>query len=105
MKFDELDNSLAEVGNHLSALKMNQQLDIFESVWATTHVHIGFDAEDKEALNYRFFQHVAFILLSYEHKIAECFPRPCCGVKLPAKPEPEEPIYVDEPLETTDEMD
>ena len=79
MQLDKFEDSFDEIRDYLSALKAKEHVDVLESVWATAHVHIGFDAEKKADLSHDFFQHVAFLLLSYERLITLCFPRRCSG--------------------------
>jgi hypothetical protein len=95
MRFDWLEESFDEIGIYLSALKAKQYVDVLKSVWATAHVHIGFDAETKADLSHRFFQHVAFMLLCYERLITLCFPRRCSGAVLSNRVVPEAPLDVD----------
>lgn len=92
MRFDRLKESFDEIENYLFALKAKQHVDVLKSVWATAHVHIGFDAETKADLSHHFFQHVAFILLSYERLITLCFPRRCSGAVVSSPVVSEAPI-------------
>ena len=83
MSLHHKNAAFAQIGAYLSALNNQGQVDSMTSVWATTHVHIGFDKDTREELAFTFFQHVAFILLCYERIITRCFPRRSCGVEAP----------------------
>jgi hypothetical protein len=83
MKFQELEASFEEIKQHFTALRAQEHVDALESVWSTAHVHIGFNREAKADLSFRFFQHVAFMLLCYENLITLCFPRRSSGIAVP----------------------
>ena len=95
MRLDQFEESFSEIRDYLSVLKAQEHVDVLESVWATAHVHIGFNAEKKEDLSHNFFQHVAYLLLCYERLIILCFPRRCSGA----------PVHRSEPTEVEDQQD
>lgn len=75
------DEALQDIEKYLQALS-NSQSAILPSVWASTHVHIGFNFENSSDISTPLFQHLAYILLLHEDLISKCFPRSRSGIKI-----------------------
>jgi hypothetical protein len=88
------EDAFKEVGNYLTALR-TKETSTFDSVWASSHVHVGFNFERPEDMPILQLQHLAYILVQHEDLISKCHPRSRCGVRLPQK-EPEELQYDEE---------
>ena len=52
----------------------------FDSVWAGTHVHVGFNAENPADISLPFLQHLVFILLVNEPLISKLHPKYRSGI-------------------------
>lgn len=73
------DEALEQIEKYLAALG-DSQSTILPSVWASTHVHIGFDYKASRDISTPLFQHLAYILLLHEDLISKCFPRSRSGI-------------------------
>lgn len=90
----EKGEALEEIEKYLAALGSSQST-ILPSVWASTHVHIGFDYKIPRDISTPLFQHLAYILLLHEDLISKCFPRSRSGIttqEIEVTPEPVEPV-------------
>ncbi|KAK5064432.1 hypothetical protein LTR84_000265 [Exophiala bonariae] len=85
------DEALEQIGKYLKALD-STQLTILPSVWASTHVHIGFDYSSASHISTPLFQHLAYILLLHEDLISKCFPKSRSGIIAKEPKTPTEPI-------------
>lgn len=75
------DEALGQIANYLRALD-SAHSTILPSVWASTHVHIGFDYKNPSDISTPLFQHLAYILLLHENLITKCFPRSRSGIMI-----------------------
>ncbi|KAJ9622112.1 hypothetical protein H2204_011693 [Knufia peltigerae] len=90
----DLDNkrpAFQQIQQYLGALN-NQDTFLMESVWASTHIHIGFNFDKPEDMPILLLQHLAYILLLHEDLLSKCHPRSRCGIELPNSV-PEEPTW------------
>lgn len=78
--------ALETVGKYLNSL-CGDDTSILESIWASTHVHVGFNFEKPEDMPMLLLQHLAYMLVLHEDLLSKCHPRSRCGVRL-AKVEP-----------------
>ncbi|KEF63149.1 uncharacterized protein A1O9_01125, partial [Exophiala aquamarina CBS 119918] len=93
------DEALLQIEKYLEALSSDRSM-VLPSVWASTHVHIGFDFKDSSDISTPIFQHLIYILLLHEDLISKCFPRSRSGIKIEEQ-RPEEPLF--SPLDDDDE--
>jgi hypothetical protein len=86
---DKKDEACAEVGRYVQALR-GEDTFALESVWASAHVHVGFNFDHPKDMPMLLLQHLAYILVLHEDLISKCHPRSRCGIPIPQK-EFEEP--------------
>ncbi|KIW72105.1 hypothetical protein PV04_00325 [Phialophora macrospora] len=87
--FDKKNEAFAELGRYVQALR-GEDTSALESVWASAHVHVGFNFDHPTDMPLLLLQHLAYILVLHEDLISKCHPRSRCGVPIPQK-EFEEP--------------
>ena len=80
-----------EIRTYLEALN-GTETSTFRSVWASVHVHIGWNLENPEEMPLLTLQHLAYILVLHEEIISKCHPRSRSGIPVPKKmlPEPDD---------------
>jgi len=88
------NEALRQIETLLGALSGDQSM-ILPSVWASTHVHIGFDFTNSSDISTDLFQHLIYVLLLHEDLISKCFPRSRSGIKVEDQ-EPAEPDILDD---------
>jgi hypothetical protein len=106
--FAKKDEALLHIEKYLRSLGNNHST-ILPSVWASTHVHIGFNFEKSSDISTPLFQHLAYILLLHEDLISGCFPKSRSGIKIeeqaPEEPSPPPFDENDEPFDPNQEFD
>ncbi len=100
---DKKNEALAEVGNYLQGL-ITRETSTMGSVWASAHVHIGFDFKEPGDMPVLLLQHLANILVLHEDLISKCHPRSRSGVSVTAECEepPASPFEDDEDFDPND---
>ncbi|KIW26470.1 uncharacterized protein PV07_09563 [Cladophialophora immunda] len=73
--------AFSQVGKYLRAL-ISTETSILESVWASAHVHIGFNFSHPDQMPILLLQHLAYILVLHEDLLSKCHPRSRCGIRL-----------------------
>ncbi|KAL6250702.1 hypothetical protein RBB50_003005 [Rhinocladiella similis] len=88
-----------QIEEYLGALNTPDTF-VMDSVWASTHVHVGFNFDKPEDMPILSLQHLAYMLVLHEDLLSKCHPRSRCGAELP-KSVTEEPSWeeIDEDFE------
>ncbi|KIX94032.1 uncharacterized protein Z520_10369 [Fonsecaea multimorphosa CBS 102226] len=73
--------AFSQVGTYLGAL-FSKETSTLESIWASTHVHVGFNFSNPEDMPLLLLQHLAYILVLHEDLLSKCHPRSRCGIRL-----------------------
>ncbi|KIW50697.1 hypothetical protein PV05_09485 [Exophiala xenobiotica] len=82
-ELEHKDDAFAQIQQYLAALNGKDVL-VMESVWASTHVHVGFNFDKPEDMPILLLQHLAYILVLHEDLLSKCHPRSRCGAKPPS---------------------
>ncbi|KIW12301.1 hypothetical protein PV08_09578 [Exophiala spinifera] len=88
-EFRNKESAFQEIEQYLGALS-SPDIFMMDSVWASTHVHVGFNFDKPADMPILLLQHLAYILVLHEDLLSKCHPRSRCGVELPESV-PEEP--------------
>ena len=79
-RLDQKDQPIADLSSRLATLS-SPSVDMVPSIWASLHVHIGFNAPQPCDPNFKTLQHLAYILLVHEDLITSLFPTHCSGLE------------------------
>lgn len=82
-----------QVGRYLGSL-IGKDMSLLESIWASTHVHIGFDFEAPDDMPMLLLQHLAYILVLHEDLLSNCHPKSRSAIEIP-NASPSEPVLED----------
>jgi hypothetical protein len=82
-ELEHKEDAFAQIQQYLAALNGEDVL-VMESVWASTHVHIGFNFDKPEDMPMLLLQHLAYILVLHEDLLSNCHPRSRCGAEPPS---------------------
>ncbi|KAK4936859.1 hypothetical protein LTR10_022381 [Elasticomyces elasticus] len=81
-RLDEKAEAFRQIQRYMNALD-GKPTCMMESVWASTHVHVGFDFERPEDIPMSLLQHLAYILVVHEDLLSKCHPKSRSGVERP----------------------
>ncbi|KIV77517.1 hypothetical protein PV11_09307 [Exophiala sideris] len=102
-RLDEKAEAFRQIQRYMNALD-GKQTCMMESVWASTHVHVGFDFEAPEDMPVSLLQHLAYILVMHEDLLSKCHPKSRSGVERPKTILPEhDPDIYDEDFDPEEE--
>ncbi|KAI1619430.1 hypothetical protein EDD37DRAFT_217138 [Exophiala viscosa] len=86
-RLEEKENAFRQIQRYMVAFE-GKQTCMMESVWASTHVHIGFDFGRPADMPMSLLQHLAYILVMHEDLLAKCHPRSRSGIGRPRQVDP-----------------
>ncbi|EXJ96200.1 hypothetical protein A1O1_01326 [Capronia coronata CBS 617.96] len=101
-ELEKKTEAFESVGKYLDSLS-GKDTSIMESVWASTHVHIGLVFENPEDMPMLLLQHLAYILVLHEDLLTKCHPRSRSGVELQTSSPSEAPLKDYDDAEDEDE--
>ncbi|OAG37746.1 hypothetical protein AYO21_07989 [Fonsecaea monophora] len=73
--------AFTQIEKYLGGL-VSKETSILESVWASAHVHIGFNFSSAKDIPILLLQHLAYILVLHEDLLSKCHPRSRCGIQI-----------------------